>query len=75
MGQMQQMMEKMALIIQATTGQDLLGQPQQPPEQGGERPKTGQRPTLGSAQKAAQKGTMTDYGQALAARAKPSVGG
>lgn len=76
MMQMQQMIQKMGMIIYKTTGNDVLGMfgegaqaPTAP--QGGEKPHEGK--SMGSAQKDAQTSTMTSYGQALAARAKPDM--
>jgi hypothetical protein len=76
MAQMQSMIQKMGMIIYKTTGNDVLGMfgdGTQPPtaSQGGERPHEGQ--SMGKAQKDAQTSTMTNYGEALAARAKPDM--
>lgn len=71
---MQQQMQKMGLIIYQLTGQDLLGLTQG----GGQAPASNARPpasgdSMGRAQKNAQTATMTDYGQRLAAHARPNM--
>lgn len=76
MAQMQQMMEKMAMIIYHTTGQDVLGLTEggegaAQKGQGTQRQSGGQ--TAGSAQKDAMTETMTPYGQKIAGRAAPDM--
>ena len=78
MQQMQMMMEKMGLIIQALTGRDVLGglnAPSTGPETAQNRGKPAKGGSMGQAQKAAQSATMTNYGQKLAGRAKPNMEG
>lgn len=74
--QMQQMMQKMGMIIYKTTGDDVLGLFDAP--QGGAQPSQGGIPapegkSMGSAKTDAEKSTMTSYGERLAARAKPDM--
>lgn len=72
MAQMQQMMNKMGLIIYQLTGNDLLGLTEgggAPAVQGGVAPTA----SMGGAVKDAQQSTMTSYGQRLAQRAKPDM--
>lgn len=75
-GQMQEQMNKMGLIIYQLTGQDLVGITQG----GGQAPVPGAAPaiggggeSMGAAQKEAQTANMTAYGQRVAARAKPNM--
>ena len=70
---MQEQMNKLGMIVYQLTGQDVVGL-----AQGGVQVDTGAiaprgGKSLGSAQKAAQKATMTNYGEQLATRAKPDM--
>ena len=75
-GQMQQMMQKMGLIIYKTTGQDVLGlfegqQEGQSAAQSGEPVPKGE--STGGAVKEAQTAGLNSYGERLVARAKPDM--
>jgi hypothetical protein len=73
MAQMQQMMNKMGMVIYQQTGVDVMGLAQggvQAPQTGGMAPRG---ESMGKAQKEAMGETMTAYGQRLAARAKPDM--
>ena len=73
MAQMQQLMVQMAAEIYALTGRDVLGL-QQGAQGGAESPVPASGgESMGKAQKDAQTATMTDYGQKLAAHAKPDM--
>ena len=71
--QMQQTMLQMAAEIYALTGRDVLGL-QQGGQEGAQNPAPAPGgASMGQAQKDAQAATMTDYGQRLAAHAKPDM--
>lgn len=77
---LEQLVRNMAMISYQMTNQDILGMASGGGMQGGAQPATAgaevpQGRNMGKAQKAAQESTMTDYGQKLAARAKPSMEG
>ena len=67
---MQQQMQKMAVIIYSLTGRDVMGD-----AMGAQMPQMphGTGKSMGSAVTDAQQATMTNYGEALAARAKPDM--
>ena len=76
LAQMQQVMMQMGAVIYQTTGQDVLGQfggAQQPQTAAQPAPPAPKGESMGKAQKAAQTGTMTSYGERLAAHAKPDM--
>ena len=72
---MQEQMNKMGMIIYSLTGQDVIGLANGgvPVNVPGAEPIGGSGKSMGSAQKDAQKSTMTAYGQRLAENAKPNV--
>lgn len=75
LAQMQQMVEKMAAIIYATTGEDVMGSKK---ETAGaayvtREEKAGNSRSIAKAQKDAQTASMTDYGKKLAEQARTSV--
>ena len=67
MARMEQTIQTLSQALSTRTGQERRGQPAAPPAPGG-----GGGRSLARAQKAAQTGTLTDYGQRLASRADPS---
>jgi len=72
---MQESLMNLNLILMEKTGMDALGVTEgaKPQNGAGKAEKTGDGKSLGAAQKAAQTGTMTGYGEKLAKRAKPSM--
>jgi hypothetical protein len=74
LAQMQQLMTKMGMVIYNTTGQDVLGLYEQPQaDSGGGKQAAPTKKSMGGAVKDAQEGTMTSYGERLAARATPDM--
>lgn len=75
MAQMQQMMNKMGMIIYQLTGNDVLGLAEGSGAPGATLGHTGtsDKKSMGSAQTDAAKATMTSYGQRLAENAKPNM--
>ena len=70
---MQQQVAQLGAVVYQLTGRDVVGL--QAGGQTAAAPSGGSTPGQGRAQKAAQTGTMTAYGEQLAKRATPDVSG
>ena len=70
---MQEQMNKMGMIIYQLTGQDVIGLTEGGVQAPASPRISGGGSSMGSAQKNAQKATMTSYGERLAAHAKPDM--